>query len=148
MNSSPKHGLLDSGLRLKLRRLREMLQLDKDLEEVSTYFHAVLVPDDDFVMAGTRTHNARLVQALHAVLNTLAPGGESCAPLILRIEQERMCHGYATWRRGHAIFFYFEALEMGLCSFSPSLHRPEVTFSRFTLTATASGWNTLPRGSA
>lgn len=122
-----------------------MLQLDKDLEEVSTYFHAVLVPDDDFVMAGTRTHDARLVQALHAVLDTLAPGGESCAPLILRIEQERMCHGYANWRRGHAIFFYFEALEMGFCSFSPSLHRPEVTFSRFTLTGTASGWNTLPR---
>src|SRR5688572_5051780 len=58
MNSSPKHGLLDSNLKLKVRRLREMLQLDKALEEVSTYFHTVLVPDDDFVMAGTQTHDA------------------------------------------------------------------------------------------
>ena len=150
MNGSHNQGPLDSNLHFKLGRLREMLQLERDLEEISTYFHTVLVPDDEFIMAGRRTHDARLAQTLDAVLNAVAPGGKLLSPLTLRIEKERMCHGYASWRGGHAIFFYFETLDVGFCSFARSLASPEVTFSRFTLKGetTCASWNTAPRGSA
>lgn len=150
MDRSHNQGSLNSGLRFKLGRLREMLQLEKDLEEVSTYFHTILVPDDEFVMAGRRAPNARLVQVLDGVLSAVAPGGKLSPPLILCIEQERMWHGYANWAGGHAIFFYFETPEVGFCSFARSLASPEVTFSRFTLAGNtrARQWTSAPRGSA
>lgn len=150
MNSSHDQGPIHSSLQSKLARLREMLLLERDLEEISTYFHTVLVPDDEFIMAGRRVRYARLVETLHGVLSTLALGGELRSPLILRIEKERMCHGYASWHQGHALFFYFETLEMGFCSFARSLTSPEVTFSRFRLPGATSPtcWSTTPRGSA
>lgn len=150
MNSSHNRGSLNSEVSVKLRRLREMLQLDTDLEQVSTYFHSVLVPDDEFVMSGMRAANPRLVHVLEGVLSALAPGGKLGLPLILHIEQERMWHGYANWAGGHAIFFYFETPEVGFCSFSRSLASPGVTFSRFTLVSDASGrqWTTARPASA
>jgi hypothetical protein len=150
MNSSHNQGPLNSELSFKLGRLREMLQLDKDLEQVSTYFHTVLVPDDEFVMAGKRAPNPRLVHVLDGVLSALAPGGKLRLPLILHIEKEGMWHGYANWAGGHAIFFYFEAPEIGCCSFTRSLVSPEVTFSRFTLVGDASRrqWTTARPASA
>jgi hypothetical protein len=138
MTGSRDQGPLNSELTFKLGRLREMLQLDKELDEVSTYFHTVLVPDDEFIMAGTRASNPRLVHVLDGVLSTLAPGGKLSLPLILHIEQDRMWHGYANWAGGHVIFFYFETPEIGFCSFSRSLTSPEVTFSRFTMVGDAS----------
>jgi hypothetical protein len=79
----------------------------------------------------------------------LAPGGRLGPPLLLRLEQEKMCHGYASWGSGHTIFFYFEALDMGFCMYSRSLLDPQVVYSRFRLALPPNApWNAAMRGSA
>jgi hypothetical protein len=141
---------LDPGLDAKVSQLRELLKTAQDLSEVSEYFHTVLVPDDAFMTSGTRTGNPRLIAALQAVLGTVAPEGELGAPLLIRLQAPALCHGYSTWGRGHIVFFYFEQLDLGFCSYSRSLREDEVTFLRFNL-ASVTGiapWGARERGRA
>jgi hypothetical protein len=117
----------------KIAQLRKLLASEKDLEEVAEYFHTVLVPDEAFISAGACSSNPRLLAALQAVLERVAPQGKLGTPLLIRLEQQALCHGYSAWGRGHVVFFYFEQLDLGFCSYSPNLSSPEVTFLRFNL---------------
>ncbi|HKO51925.1 MAG TPA: hypothetical protein VJV79_29655 [Polyangiaceae bacterium] len=136
----------DDRIDAKISQLRKLLLSAKDLDEVSEYFHNVLVPDDAFIVAGARGSNARLLTALQAVLERVAPEGKLGTPLSIRLQQQAFCHGYTTWGAGHAVFFYFEQLDLGFCSYSRSLSSAEVTFLRFNLTnaAGAATWATWP----
>lgn len=125
---------INPDLEMKLTRLRELLLTARDFSDVSEYFHAALVPDDAFMNAGDRVEQPRLAMALERVLRTLEPAGRSIEPLILRLPRHAMCHGLGRWGRGFALFFYFEALDLGFCSYARSLTDSEVTFMRFRLT--------------
>lgn len=130
----PRQIQLNDLIDAKVSRLRELLVNAKDLEEVSDYFHNVLVPDEAFMASGAPASNARLLSALQAVLETVAPEGKLGTPLFIRLDQQMLCHGYTSWGRGHVVFLYFEQLDLGFCSHSPSLSSAEVTFLRFNLT--------------
>jgi hypothetical protein len=132
----------------KVSQLRELLMTAKDLDEVSEYFHNELVPDDAFIASGARSSNPRLLTALQAVLERVAPEGKLGMSLSIRLDPQSFCHGYSTWGRGHVVFFYFEQLDLGFCSYSPSLSSIEVTFLRFNLldatgAATWAAWPTV-----
>jgi len=132
--SKPHQTQVDQRVDAKILQLRKLLMTAKDLEQVSEYFHDVLVPDDAFIASGTRSSNARLLTALQAVLERVAPEGKLGTPLIIRLDPQALCHGYSTWGRGHVVFFYFEQLDLGFCSYARSLCCAEVTFLRFNLT--------------
>jgi len=125
------------GIDAKVSELRQLLMTAKDLDEVSEYFHNVLVADESFMVSGARASNPRLLMALQAVLETVAPGGQLGTPFMIRLEHHSFCHGYSTWGRGHAVFFYFEQLDLGFCSYARSLSSAEVSFLRFSLTSGA-----------
>lgn len=127
---------IDADLDVKLTRLRELLLTARDFSEISDYFHAVLVPDDAFMISGDRAEQPRLVTALKGVLRILEPSGQWAESMILRLDRHAMCHGLGRWGRGFALFFYFEALDLGFCSYARTLTDPEVTFTRFRLTNT------------
>ncbi|HYP98699.1 MAG TPA: hypothetical protein VER96_08495 [Polyangiaceae bacterium] len=132
--AKPNQNQLDHRLSAKVSELRQLLMTAKDLDEVSEYFHNVLVPDDAFIASGERSSNTRLLTALQAVLERVAPEGRLGTPLIIRLDHEALCHGYTTWGRGHVVFFYFEQLDLGFCSYSRNLFSAEVTLLRFNLT--------------
>ena len=132
--TKPQQMHLDDRIEAKVSQLRELLIAAKDLGEVSEYFHEVLVPDDAFIASGAVSSNPRLLTALQAVLERVAPGGKLGMQLLIRLEQQALCHGYSTWGTGHVVFFYFEQLDLGFCSYARSLSSPEVTFMRFNLT--------------
>jgi len=138
----PHRTQLDQALDTKISQLRELLLNAKDLDEVSEYFYGALVTDDAFIASGACSSNSRLLTALQAVLERVAPEGKLGTPLIIRLDQQAFCHGYSTWGAGHAVFFYFEQLDLGFCSYSRSLTSDEVTFLRFNLTnvAGAGAW--------
>jgi len=121
----------------KVSQLRTLLMTAADLDKVSDYFHNVLVPDESFLASGVRASNPRLLMALQAVLETVAPEGKLGARFMICLQQHAFCHGYCTWGGGHAVFLYFERLDLGFCSYAPSLSSTEVTFLRFSLTPTA-----------
>ena len=133
----------DSQLDAKVARLRELLISAKDLDEVSEYFHDVLVPDEAFIQSSERASNPRLLTVLPALLARVEPEGRLGIPLMLRLEHQAVVHGYSTWGRGHVVFFYFEQLDLGFCSYSPSLTSIKVTFVRFNL-ANVTGCNHWP----
>jgi len=131
----------DDHIDAKISQLRKLLLTVEDLDEVSDYFHNVLVLDDAFIASGERSSNPRLVTALEAVLKRVAPEGKLGTPLIFRLPEQALCHGYTTWGRGHVVFLYFEQLDLGFCSYVRSLSSAEVTFMRFSLTnAPVSTW--------
>jgi hypothetical protein len=134
----------------KIAELRELLISGKNLEQVSEYFHEVLVVDDAFMAAGERSSEPRLFGALQAVLERVAPGGKLGTPLCIRVHEQMLCHGYSSWGRGHVVFFYFEQLDLGFCSYAPSLSSPEVSLMRFNLTnvACVGSWGAWQRVSA
>jgi hypothetical protein len=134
----------DETLGARLSRLRELLVVGEELAEASDYFHEALVPDESFLKSGAGTENLRLLGVLGGVLQTIAPGGELACPMTLRLEHYAMCHGCAFWRGGIVLFFYFEDLDLGLCSYQRNLSDPNVHFVRFSVTQAASGW-LLPR---
>ena len=123
----------DSRIGAKVSKLRKLLLTAQDLDEVSEYFHEELVPDDAFISSGTRTSNPRLLTALEAVLERVTKGGKLGTPLLIRLAEHALCHGYSTWGAGHVVFFYFEQLELGFCSYSPDLRSTEVSLLRFNL---------------
>jgi len=150
--TKPRKNQLDE-LNAKVSQLRELLLTAKELEEISEYFHNVLVPDDAFMAAGARSSDRRLLTALEAVLERVAPEGKLGAPLFIRLGQQALCHGYSTWGGGHVVFFYFEQLDLGFCSYCRSLSSAEITFLRFSLTnvtgvGTLGGLAMRQRGSA
>jgi len=132
-------------LNSKISQLRELLVSAKDLAQVSDYFHDVLVLDDAFMAAGELSSQPRLLIALQAVLERVVPGGKLGVPMLVRLREQTLCHGYSTWGRGHTVFFYFEQLDLGFCSYSPSLSSEQVIYLRFNLTnvtGTGTGaWN-------
>jgi hypothetical protein len=138
----------------KISQLQKLLLTALDLDQVSEYFHEVLVADDAFITSGVHSSNPRLLTALQAVLERVAPEGDKLGtPLILRLEQQALCHGHSTWGRGHVLFFYFEQLDLGFCSYSRSLSAVEVVFVRFNLTnapgaGTWGAWQGRQRSSA
>lgn len=133
----PHQTKLDQRVEAKISQLRELLISAKDLDQISEHFHEVLVPDEAFIASGARASNPRLLSALQAVLERVAPEGKLGTPLIIRLEQQALCHGYSSWGRGHAVFFYFEQLDLGFCSYSRSLSSVEVVHLRFNLTNVA-----------
>lgn len=128
----------------KVTALRELLTAAKDLGEISDYFHDVLVPDDAFMTCGEASSEPRLRLALQAVLERVAPAGKLGKPMFVRLHEQRLCHGYTTWGSGHVVFFFFEQLDLGFCSYSPSLTSEQILFARFNLTnaASADSWGT------
>jgi len=141
---NPRQTELNRRVDAKISQLRELLLIAKDLDQVSKYFHEVLVTDDAFITSGAHASNPRLLTALQAVLARVAPeGGKLGTPLIIRLQDQAMCHGHSTWGRGHVLFFYFERLDLGFCSYSRSLSSVEVTFVRFSLT-NATGVDACP----
>jgi hypothetical protein len=139
----------DETLGARLSRLRELLVAGEELAEASDYFHEALVPDESFLKSGADGENPRLLAVVGGVLNTIAPGGELACPMTLRLEEHAMCHGCAFWRDGIVLFFYFEDLDLGLCSYQRHLSSPNVQFARFAVTQAASGWHmTRQRGRA
>lgn len=129
----PQQAPLDPRTDAKVSQLQQLLLTAGDLAEVSEYFHTVLVPDDAFITSGACSSNPRLLTALQAVLERVAPEGKLGTPWIIRLHDQAFCHGYSTWGRGHVVFFYFEQLDLGFCSYARSLTSPEVTFLRFNL---------------
>src|SRR6188768_45482 len=132
-NQNQRHDAMNA----KISQLRELLISAKDLAEVCDYFHTVLVPDDVFMRCGVCSSEPRLFDALRAVLERVAPGGKLGAPMLARLQPQALCHGYTTWGRGHVVFFYFEQLDLGFCSYSASLFSETVTYLRFNLTNVA-----------
>jgi hypothetical protein len=140
--TKPRQTQPDDRLNAKISELRELLLNAKDLGEISDYFYNVLVPDDVFISAGARSSNARLFTVLQAVLEKVAPEGKLGTPLLLRLDEQSLCHGYATWGPGHVVFFYFEQLDRGFCCFCRNLSSSEVSYMRFSLTNVpgVAGW--------
>ena len=132
--SKPRQTELDPRVTAKVAQLRELLLSAKDLEQVSDYFHNELVTDAAFIASSDRASNPRLLTALQAVLERVAPDGQLGTSLIIRLASEALCHGYSPWGMGHAVFFYFEQLDLGFCSYSPDLSSPQVSYMRFNLT--------------
>jgi hypothetical protein len=132
--------IFDETLGARLARLRELLVAGEELTEAADYFHEQLVPDESFLTSGSDAENPRLLGILGGVLKAIAPGGELGYPMTLRLEKHAMCHGCAFWRGGIALFFYFEDLDLGLCSYQRSLSDPNVQFVRFSVSQAYSGW--------
>ena len=144
----PRQTPLDPRLDAKVSQLRQLLTTVEDLDQVCEYFHNELVPDDAFIASGARGSNPPLLTALQAVLEVVAPEGELGTPLIIRLDQQAFYHGYSTWGPGHVMFFYFEQLDLGFCSYTPSLSSVNVTLLRFSLTsatgaATWAAWQSV-----
>jgi hypothetical protein len=118
---------------LKIACLRELLVSARDLGEVFDYFHDVLVPDDCFMALGIPEGDARVTAALDAVLRALAPNGRLGTPLLMHLETHGLWHGCARWGAGQVVFFYFESLDMGFCTYSASFLSDEAKFARFRL---------------
>jgi hypothetical protein len=133
----PRQTQMDELMNARISRLRELLINAENLSEVSEYFHEVLVPDAAFMASGACSSSPRLLTALQAVLERVAPGGKLGMPLCIRLDQQALCHGYSTWGRGHVVFFYFEQLELGFCSYCRSLSSAEISLMRFNLTSVA-----------
>ena len=132
---------LDPRLEAKLFELRNFLTTARDLDEVSEYFYTALVSDDAFMVSGSPVSHSRLVAALQAVLERVAPEGKLGTPWVIRLDQQAFCHGYSSWGRGHVLFFYFEQLDLGFCSYSRSSSAVEVSHLRFSLTNAAGSGN-------
>ena len=133
----------------KVSHLQTLLLTANDLAEVSDYFHDVLVSDDAFISTGTLSSNPRLIAALQAALERVVPEGKLGTPFMIRLQHQALCHGYSTWGSGHVVFFYFEQLDLGFCSYTPSLCSPQVIFVRFNLTdlTGAGAWSAWPSAS-
>jgi hypothetical protein len=132
--------VFDETLGARLARLRELLVTGEQLAEASDYFHEALVPDEGFLKSGADAEDPRLLGILGGVLETVAPGGQLAFPMTLRLEKHAMCHGCAFWRNGIVLFFYFEDLDLGLCSYQHSLTDCNVHFVRFSVTRAHRGW--------
>lgn len=134
-----------------ITRLREILVSSKDFGEVSDYFHDVLVPSPAFAKAGSPADNDQLRATVAVVLEAVAPGGQLEQPMMMHLPAQGMWHGFAGWGGGHALFFYFEEQDMGLCCYSRDLRDPMTHFLRFSVVELG-GATTLPgpvrRGSA
>jgi hypothetical protein len=146
----PNRPQRDQRLDAKVAQLRKLLMTAKELDEVAEYFHEQLVPDEAFITCGARASNPRLLTALQAVLERVAPDGKLGTPLIIRLDQQALYHGYTSWGVGHVVFFYFEQLDVGFCSYSRNLSSAQVTLLRFNLmNATGAGtWATWQSVSA
>jgi hypothetical protein len=140
---------LERSLHHKLLRLRELLESDEPLREVSQYFHDRLVSDEAFMAAGTCQETPRIVAAVQAVLKSLAPGREPSQVFSIRLVAERFSHGFLSWGRGVVIFAYFEELDLGFLSYALQLTDPNVTFARFAVSPVPAGaFASAIRGSA
>jgi hypothetical protein len=122
--------VFDETLGARLARLRELLVTGEQLAEASDYFHEALVPDEGFLKSGADAEDPRLLGILGGVLETVAPGGQLAFPMTLRLEKHAMCHGCAFWRNGIVLFFYFEDLDLGLCSYQQRAFRALLGDSR------------------
>jgi hypothetical protein len=137
--TKPHQSQLDPQIDAKVSQLRTLLMTAKDLDAVSEYFYDALVSDEAFMRSGEPGTNPRLLTALEAVLQTVAPEGKLGMPLIIRLREQAFCHGHTKWGRGHVVFFYFEQLDLGFCGYSQSLSSEQITFLRFTLTNPVGG---------
>ena len=137
--------IFDETIAARLARLRDLLISGDELAEASDYFHESLVPDENFLRSGSSYDHPRLLAILHGVLRAIAPGGELACPMTLRLEKYAMCHGCTFWRGGIALFFYFEELDLGLCSYQRSLADPNVRFVRFSVSQASNGWSRVPQ---
>ena len=129
----------DQSLSGRITRLRGLLSTGEDLCAASDYFHEALVSDDTFMKSGSCQDNPRLITILTGVLKAIAPRGELGCPMVVGVPKFRMCHGCALWGRGMALFFYFEELDLGLCSYQHRLSDPHVCFARFSVVSD-NGW--------
>jgi hypothetical protein len=141
--------IFDETLAARLARLRDLLVTGEELVEASNYFHEALVPDETFLRLGAGEENPRLLAIISGVLKAIAPGGSLAYPMILRLEEHAMCHGCAFWHGGVAMFFHFEELDLGLCSYQRNLTDPNVQFVRFSVSPARNCWfASTQRGSA
>lgn len=136
--------IFDETLAARLARLRDLLSTGEELAEAANYFHEALVPDDTFLRSGAGEDNPRLLAIVSGVLRAIAPGGELARAMTLRLEKYAMCHGCAFWGRGIALFFYFDELDLGLCSYQHDLLDPDARFARFSVRQADNGWS-VPR---
>lgn len=141
MKPTPTSFSFDETLVARLARLRDLLVTGEDLSTASDYFHEALVPDETFLRSSSSDECPRLLTILRGVLQAIAPGGELTCAMTLRLERHTMCHGCAFWRGGIALFFYFEDLDLGLCSYQRSLDDPNVRFVRFCVSQADNGWS-------
>ena len=149
MKTTHSSCIFDETLATRLARLRDLLVTGEELVEASSYFHEALVPDETFLRLGSGEENPRLLAIISGVLKTIAPGGELACPMTLRLEKYGMCHGCAFWCGGVVMFFHFEELDLGLCSYQRNLADPNVQFVRFSVGRAHNGWFGSPqRGSA
>jgi hypothetical protein len=149
MKTTNSSCIFDEALATRLARLRDLLVTGQELAEASHYFHEALVPDEIFLREGSGEENSRLLAIISGVLKAIAPGGELACPMTLRLEKYAMCHGCAFWGGGVAMFFYFDELDLGLCSYQRNLADPYVRFVRFSVSQAHNGWfASRQRGSA
>ncbi|MFZ5895490.1 MAG: hypothetical protein ACOY0T_30820 [Myxococcota bacterium] len=135
----------DSALHDRVARLRELLRNAKDLAEIADYFEAGFCVDSAFMDASKPAKRIQLVQVLAAVLRQIAPQGRVGAPLVLRLEEHLMCHGFTFWGDGVALFFYFEDVDVGFCVWSSEKQDCPTSFARFSVHQGA-GWLSSIKG--
>lgn len=143
----PPHLSSKPGTRLlfeKVARLRELLIAAKDVGELCDYFEETLVTDIEFRRAGTRVEHSQLTHVLEAVLRAVAPGGKLARPLVLRVAEHHLCHGYSVWKNGLALFFYFEDLDVGFCAYAPEEPSAATCLTRFSVTQCCSTAEDIP----
>jgi len=131
--TKPHHTQLDDRIGAKVCQLRTLLLTSDDLNDVSEYFHNTVVPDEACFGSGECASNPRLLAALQAELELVAPEGTLGIAFLIRLPDQAFCHGYSTWGQGHVVFFYFEELDLGFCSYSPSLRSIDITLVRFSI---------------
>jgi hypothetical protein len=149
MRTTNSSCIFDETLATRLARLLDLLVTGEELVEASNYFHEALVPDETFLRLGSGEENPRLLAIISGVLRAIAPGGELACPMTLRLEKYAMCHGCAFWCGGVVMFFHFEELDLGLCSYQRDLADPHVQFVRFSVSQVHNGWfASRQRGSA
>jgi len=124
---------IDNCIGAKVLQLRTLLMTSETLNDVSDYFHNSLALDESFFVAGEWSSNPRLLAALQAELEIVAPEGKLGTAFLISLPEQAFCHGYSSWGKGHVVFFYFEQLDLGFLSYSPSLRSVEVTFVRFSM---------------
>jgi hypothetical protein len=124
----------------KLLKLRRMLVEEREPWDIANYFHDELITDDAFLLSGAPAAQPRLTVALEAALRSLSPGGKLLRPYIIRVPQLGMCHGYVRWGSGQALFIYFEAPDVGLCSFAATPNSRNVSFARLRVADAMPSW--------
>jgi hypothetical protein len=131
---------LSAATESKLVKLRQMLVEEREPWDIANYFHEELIADDDFLLSGAPAAQPRLTVALEAALRTLAPRGKLLRPYIIRVPQLGMCHGYAKWGSGQALFIYFEDPDIGLCSYAATPSSRNVSFARLRVADAMPSW--------